>query len=104
MMKTGTKTETVAVGWEIPISVKDQFTDFCIKVGGHYQHECAGALLAWQHLPAEVREFAKLEAKGQPPDTPEEFWKGLAAALKAGFQVLRETPADMQRTGRAKAK
>jgi hypothetical protein len=34
----------------------------------------------------------------------EEFWKGLAAALKAGFQVLRETPADMQRTGRAKAK
>ena len=58
--------EKVKTGWEIPVPIKDNFVEFCAHVGAIAQEDCAGALLIWQHLPAQLREVAKLDAKGVP--------------------------------------
>ena len=56
--------ETTTTGWLIPAEVKDSFTKFCATKGSIIKEDCAGALVLWQYLPPEIREWARLEAKG----------------------------------------
>lgn len=67
-------------GWPIPPTVKEAFTDFCKEVGTLAKDDCAGALFVWQYLPAQIREWAKLDAKGTPA-VQKEFWM----VLEVGF-------------------
>ena len=84
-------TKKIQPGWEIPIVVRDAFRDFCVKKGAIVQEDCAGALFLWQQMPAQIREWAKLEAKGLPAvDKP--FWIGLGRVIDASIPSLREIP------------
>jgi len=83
MKKNEEKTKT---GWPIPISVKDSFVNFCAEMGTLAQEDCAGALLIWQHLPAQIRESARLEAKGIR-SLDKNFWKQFQAGLELGIQA-----------------
>ena len=76
--------ETTKPGWNIPVDIKEQFSSFCSKVGSVAQEDCSGALMIWQYLPPQIRERAKLEAKGVNA-IDKEFWeafcKGVESAL-----------------------
>ncbi len=75
MTKKATKKATKTAGWEIPDHVKEEFTDFCKRVGTLAKDDCAGALFIWQFLPAHLRERAKLDAKDHPlADEAQAFW------------------------------
>jgi len=66
--------EKIKAGWMIPENVKDEFTRFCADKGTLAQEDCAGALIVWQSLPAQLREWAKSVAKGENPVRPT-FWR-----------------------------
>jgi hypothetical protein len=84
MMKKDDK--KVAPGWYIPMEVREAFTAFCNLKGTVIQEDFAGALTVWRHLPAEIRELAKLEAKGlHPPE--EQFWADFEAGLRLGIRA-----------------
>lgn len=68
-----THEEGKTAGWPIPAKVKEGFTDFCKEVGSLAKDDCAGALFAWEFLPAQIREWAKLSAKGDT-EPHIEFW------------------------------
>lgn len=69
------KNFTKTAGWPIPDHVKDEFTDFCKRVGSLAKDDCAGALFIWQYLPAHLRERAKLDAQSDRMSEPQEgFW------------------------------
>ncbi|MHC4617260.1 MAG: hypothetical protein ACYTEQ_05860 [Planctomycetota bacterium] len=72
--------EKTKAGWNIPVPVKDKFTEFCSSVGSIVQDDCAGALLVWTILPAQVRELAKKQAKICDTDT-KIIWCWLVDAL-----------------------
>ena len=74
----------IATGWYIPIEVRERFTNFCNMKGTVIQEDFAGALTVWQHLPAEIRELAKLEAKGLR-ESDERFWADFEAGLRLGI-------------------
>lgn len=87
--------EKIKTGWPIPASIKDSFVNFCSEVGCIAQEDCAGALLIWQHLPAQIREQARLEAKGiRAIDI--KFWKqfssGVELGLKAQLSIQPQKP------------
>ena len=67
-------------GWPIPTKVKDDFVEFCARVESHAQADCAGALFLWLRMPPQIREWAKLAAKGEDA-VPPEFWTGLREGL-----------------------
>jgi len=75
-------------GWPIPPDVKEDFTTFCKDVGTLAKDDCAGALFVWQYLPAQIREWAKLGAKGIKP-VDGNFWAhfgaGMGAYIQRGF-------------------
>ena len=78
--------EVVQLGWKVPIEVRDSFAAFSNKMGTVIQEDCAGALTIWPSLPAEIREQAKLVAKGLLEVDPalwEDFQSGLRMALRA---------------------
>lgn len=82
----------VAVGWRIPIKVKDDFIAFCGSVDSVAEGDCAGAIIVWQYLPPQIRELAKLEAKGISVVHKEywlEFQKGLQAAINHQGKIQR---------------
>lgn len=70
------KNEKIKVGWTIPEQVKEDFVNFCTQKGTLAQEDCAGALVVWQSLPAQLREWAKDVAKGKTPARPS-FWNYL---------------------------
>ena len=76
--------EKVTAGWPVPVEAKRSFTEFCAKSGSLAQEDCAGALVMWQYLPAQIREWARLEAKGIP-SVDKEFWRAFEAGLQAGI-------------------
>lgn len=82
--------ELKALGWRISEEAKDAFTAFCDTVNAGYEEACAGALLMWIHLPAQVREWATLQAKGHQI-IDDQFWKDFAAGLELGLRGQRET-------------
>ncbi len=78
------KLPTTNTGWPVPTTVKEDFVEFVAHVGSIAQEDCAGALFLWQHVPPDIREWAKLDAKGSPA-VEAVFWrdlKGLMAARK----------------------
>jgi len=83
MVKNTDKSQT---NWLIPIEVKEDFTTFCNKSGTIAQDDCAGALVIWQYLPAQIRERAKLEAKGiQAID--KDFWAEFRKVLDFSLAI-----------------
>jgi len=83
MKKVEEKTKT---GWPVPVSIKDSFVEFCAKMGCLAQEDCAGALFIWKYLPAQIREEARLEAKGvKAIDTV--FWKHFSDGLELGIRA-----------------
>jgi len=87
MTKTSDKTKP---GWAIPTTVKDDFVDFCANMGTLAQEDCAGALFLWLQMPPQIREWAKLAAKGAPVVAPE-FWADWKAGLEKGIAELLQT-------------
>lgn len=86
----------VTAGWPIPADVKESFTKFCAEKGNLAQEDCAGALVIWQYLPAQIREYARLTAKGKPAvdaDFWEQFSKGLELGIKAQLNSRSQKPA-----------
>ena len=72
--------DTVKPGWEIPRKLKDEFTEFCTRMGTLYQEDFAGALFLWPYLPDDLRQEAKLAAKDQS-EIPSETWKSLKTQM-----------------------
>lgn len=87
--------QKLTLGWRISRDVKDDFTDFCAKVGSLVQEDCSGALVIWPYLPAQIREWARLEAKGLPA-VDKKFWidfqKGLELGLAAQANIQQKKP------------
>ena len=73
--------EKVKPGWYIPSNVRDQFTEFCTNKGTVIQEDFAGALVVWQHLPSEIREIAKAEAKGLR-ESNAALWANIVSAIQ----------------------
>jgi hypothetical protein len=87
--------EKIKTGWPIPVSVKESFVNFCAKVGCLAQEDCAGALLIWQYLPAQIREKARLEAKNarlMDEDFWQQFSSGLELGIKAQLNIQKKKP------------
>ena len=84
-MKNSVENEMITTGWEVPTSVKRSFTEFCTAGGSIIKEDCAGALIIWQHLPAQVRESARREAKGLLSSVEKDFWVAFEAGLNAGI-------------------
>lgn len=76
----------IKIGWLIPEPIKERFVNFCAEKGNLAQEDCAGALLIWQYLPAQIRESARLEAKGIRA-VDKRFWKHFRAGLELGIQA-----------------
>lgn len=83
--------EQVQLGWKVPLEVRDAFTKFANMVGNVIQEDCAGALTIWPYLPSEVRERAKLVAKGLVEDDPE-FWEVFQSGVQLGLRARTNTP------------
>ena len=90
MMVMAKNLETTKTGWPIPTKVKDSFVEFCAHVDSHAQADCAGALFLWQYMPAQIREWAKLGAKGAPV-VDSDFWRGLSTGLELSLQAHSES-------------
>ena len=83
--------EKIQTGWQVPVSCKDSFTEFCDRVGSLVQEDCAGALVIWQYLPAQLRELAKLQAKGLV-EVDQKFWDQFHQGLELGIQAQSNIP------------
>ncbi len=86
MKKSGKMTKKIKTGWLVPIELKESFVNFCAEKGNVAQEDCAGALLIWQYLPAQIREQARLEAKGVQ-SVDKKFWKQFSLGLELGIQA-----------------
>ncbi len=94
MKKNIEKTNT---GWPIPTTIKESFSNFCADKGTIAQEDCAGALLIYQYLPAQVREQARLEAKGLQ-SIDKKFWKKFCEGVELGLQAqLNIQPPTLER-------
>ena len=83
--------EVVQLGWKVPIGVRDSFATFSNKMGTVIQEDCAGALMIWPYLPAEIREQAKLAAKGLV-EIDSVLWDEFHAGLRKGLKARGNTP------------
>lgn len=94
--------EKTKPGWAIPVDIKEEFVEFCAHIGAITQEDCAGALFIWQHLPAQIREYAKLQAKGAPI-VDADFWDGLRRGIEVSVQALLESQKHNKRKKSAKS-
>ncbi len=88
------KKDKVTAGWPIPPEVKESFVEFCAEKGNLAQEDCAGALVIWQYLPAQIREWARVEAKGRPAVDPA-FWDDFRRGLELGLRARLSNPPEM---------
>jgi hypothetical protein len=82
MKKMEKKTKT---GWPIPVTIKDLFVSFCAEKGNIAQEDCAGALFLWQYLTPDIRELARLVAKGSKK-IDKKFWENFQKSLSLAIQ------------------
>jgi hypothetical protein len=95
------KMKKIQLSWYVSTEVKSAFTEFCTENGLVIQDDCAGALTLWRHVPAEIRELAKLEAKGlREPAVA--FWDEFARGLRRG--IRDQLDAQQQKPGKRKKK
>ena len=80
----------VKTGWPIPEPVKESFVLFCAEKGTLAQEDCAAALLIFQYLPAQVREEARLEAKGARA-IDKNFWILFAHGVDLGVRAHQDS-------------
>ncbi len=78
--------QQVQLGWKVPVAAKENFATFCNEVGAVIQEDCAGALTVWPYLPAEIREQAKLAAKGLG-EVDAGFWEDYQAGLRTALRA-----------------
>jgi len=83
--------EKSQIGWRLPPSLKDKFTEFCEPSLDSMEEEAAAALLIYMHLPRKIRELAKLEAKGVELVEPR-FWADFGKGLELGITAQLNTP------------
>ena len=83
--------QQVQLGWKVPVAAKETFASFCSKVGSVTQDDCAGALTIWPYLPSEIREQAKLAAKGLVEVEPA-FWEDFQAGLRMALRAQANNP------------
>jgi hypothetical protein len=95
--------EKTQPGWQIPSTVKEHFDTFCVHVGHVAQEDCAGALILWPRMPAQIREWAKLEAKNDPQVEPV-FWARLEKLIVGAIPMLLETGESQKQTGTKSSK
>ncbi len=91
MIETPVIDEQVQLGWKVPLAVKENFTTFSNKVGTLIQEDCAGALTIWPYLPSEIREQAKLAAKGLVEVDPA-FWEDFRSGLRMALRGQANNP------------
>lgn len=87
----GKNSDKVMLGWYVPIEARRKFVEFCVEIGSLAQEDCAGALIIWQHLPAQIRELAKLQAKGLV-EVDQNFWDQFRQGLELGIQAQSNIP------------
>ncbi|MGD2093300.1 MAG: hypothetical protein PVH61_44480 [Candidatus Aminicenantes bacterium] len=96
MQKNNNKNiKKIRPGWFCPENVKESFVEFCDLQGVKIQEDFAGALIIWQYLPVQIRQMAKLEAKGSgivDKTFWEDFRKGLEAAIRDQFYTQNNKP------------
>lgn len=98
-MENNNKTTT---GWQIPIDLKDRFTEFCEKIkDSRIQEECSAALYIYMYLPEKIRELAKLEVKGVPM-VDSRFWTDFAKGLELGITAQLSIQQQKQAKSRKK--
>jgi len=86
------KIELVSLGWKVPEPTKDRFIEFCTDVGVRYQDGCAGAMVAWEYLPANVQQQAIKAARGlAEPDAVIEALRIEGLAVQTAEAALRDT-------------
>lgn len=84
--------DKIQPGWLIPKTVKESFDEFCVEFGLVAQEDCAGALTLWTQMPAQIREWAKLEAKGKGDSRIDKaFWVRLQTVIQGSIPMLLET-------------
>lgn len=86
--------QKVKTGWEVPVTVKDDFVTFCAEKSTLAQEACAGALIIFQLLPAQIRELAMLEAKGKGL-VDRKFWEDYRRGLEAAIEDRLRSPLDI---------
>lgn len=94
------KDAKIKTGWEISVSVKDKFTDWCAENGQVIQTAVAGALTVWPCLPPRIRQLALMEAQGVI-DPQTEFWAEFERGLEVGIhaQLLHQQEKPSKRRG-----
>ena len=91
--------EKVQLGWQVPVSVKEAFRDFCSDTSSIVQEDCAGALFIWRYMPAAIREQARMTAKGIG-SVDKKFWEQFRAGIELALQARLNT--QQQKPGRKK--
>lgn len=86
------------VTWMVPVKLYEDFKGFCGDGGTILQDDAAGALWLWQRIPAQIRQDAKLAAKGIHR-MDEEFWEFFQAGLDAAYRVQVKSPVRKPDTG-----
>ena len=92
MEKPEKMVKKVKTGWLVPVELKDSFVNFCAEKGNLAQEDCAGSLLVWQYLPAQIREQARLEAKGVHA-VGRNFWVQFSHEIEAVSLKITENKA-----------
>lgn len=96
-MAKSNNAEKVKTGWEIPIKVKEDFVNFCAEKSTLAQEACAGALVIFQLLPAQIREVAMLEAKGIGK-VDRKFWDDYRKVIEWTIEDRLRNPPDKLRS------
>ncbi len=91
--------EQTQLGWRVPVKVRDTFAKFASEIGTVTQEDCAGALTIWPYLPSEIREQAKLAAKGLVEVDPA-FWEDFRSGVRMALRAQANNPP--QRRGKKK--
>ena len=87
--KKASREERVKTAWFVPPKVKDAFVNFCNQMGCVTQDSCAGALLCWEYLSADIQRAAIRKANGEDIDLaayfPEAIRPGSSRAEQAAW-------------------
>jgi len=77
----------VKAAWPIPSRVKTAFVDFCNHAGCVTQDSCAGALLCWEYLSADIQRAAIRKANGEDIDLAAYFPEAIKPGSSRAEQV-----------------
>ena len=79
--------DKVKTGWYVSPKVKTAFVDFCNHAGCVTQDSCAGALLCWEYLSADIQRAAIRKANGEDIDLAAYFPEAIKPGSSRAEQV-----------------